>query len=828
VFSALAKIVRPRLSTLVATLFMVYSLAILGFSYDSWRGQVEDEQQYLLEDAGRRVREIVNNVQVFREETALQADIYEIRAYLQNRDLGMSMRYGLSASLLAIERRFKEHLSEEPTGSEYERMVYFGSDGAVLVDTAPDEPLPDALLRRLNASGEDLLIDPVQELILVRAPVGHKGKPGGTVVSLRSLAHLQQFLIDSDVKPWREVLISAGGEQLVSGGKQRIPRELLGALADMPPGKVIEVEGGLAGWAGQKRMLLVKTPVPLQGLQMIKFVPPELVHGHMPSLPVVIGAAVFPILMLIGAVHLDRARNNSELLEMGIALANQQRGLVERQNRELSAEMVRREEVERALTVSEERWALAASGANDGIWDWNPVTGETFYSERWKDLLGYRAEEIEGHILEKENRIHPEDKPTVDIELYRHLRGCSEHYQCEYRMRRKGGEYIWVLDRGRVLFDEVGKPVRVTGSMSDISERRAAQRLVDERNVQLRTILGNSPDGVVSFGEDYRVLLVNPAFVRMTHLEPASVTGLTESGFTERLRAICTEQSRFRALAEMRAGAASKDGRELIELTVAGKPTLEVKVVESNSEKVPTILFFHDVTHETEVNRMKSEFLSTAAHELRTPMASVYGYAELLLQPDFDEPMRREFAQTIFKQSELMSSIINELLDLARIEARRGKDFVIERLNLSRFLDEAIAGYKPPNGRDTPVLKRNGTDPWIRADRKKLQQTVNNVLSNAYKYSPDGGPVEVEVVAGQGRSGICVRDQGIGMSPEQLERVFERFYRADTSGAIPGTGLGMSIVKEIVELLGGEVAMDSTEGVGSTVSLWVPEAEDAA
>jgi signal transduction histidine kinase len=170
-----------------------------------------------------------------------------------------------------------------------------------------------------------------------------------------------------------------------------------------------------------------------------------------------------------------------------------------------------------------------------------------------------------------------------------------------------------------------------------------------------------------------------------------------------------------------------------------------------------------------------------------------------MLAQTFDETETREFLTTIFRQSELMISIINELLDLARIEARRGKDFNITRVDLCELLREVFAGFKSPDGRPSPKEPAAYSPLWVRADRKKLTQAIANVLSNAYKYSPAGGKVDVELVIPEGNAsdllGLRIRDHGIGMSPEQLARVFERFYRADTSGKIPGTGLGMSIVK---------------------------------
>lgn len=401
--------------------------------------------------------------------------------------------------------------------------------------------------------------------------------------------------------------------------------------------------------------------------------------------------------------------------------------------------------------------------------------------------------------------------------------------------------------------------------LRDISERRAVEaelaryrqdleqrvaertREVNYRTGQLDAIFALSPDGFVSFDATYCVSFANQAFLRMTGFEAREILGLDEGTFSAQLAARCLAGAVFPGVAVLRAvaeaagreltagpaagpaaaPAAGMPGvrRQLIELLRPGNPVLDVGIRLSQAENVTQILYFRDVTHETEVDRIKSEFLTTAAHELRTPMASIYGFSELLLQAEFDEDSRREMLETIYRQSSLMSSIINELLDLARIEARRGKDFVLERAALPEIVGEAVAGYKPPAGRDSPQVDVPENMPLVSVDRKKMQQAILNILSNAYKYSPAGGEVRIAWCQDGRRVGVQIIDPGIGMTPEELARVWERFYRADTSGKIPGTGLGMSIVKEIVEIHGGTVQVVSTPGAGSSVSLWLPALE---
>lgn len=365
-------------------------------------------------------------------------------------------------------------------------------------------------------------------------------------------------------------------------------------------------------------------------------------------------------------------------------------------------------------------------------------------------------------------------------------------------------------------------------------EAEQAQARAEDAAEQLKEIFALSPDGFVSFDDARRIRYVSPAFTRLTGLAKADVLDMHEVGFFASLAMICVPASVISGFATLHArkikyGAdESHLPRQKIELV--GGRILEIGLRESRAESVSQILYLRDVTHETEVDRLKSEFLVTAAHELRTPMASIYGYSEILLAQEFSAEDRHEFLGTIYRQSELMISIINELLDLARIEARGSKDFTLEQVDLCELLQGIIGGFIPPKGRDCPVQPEAHAPFLVQADRRKLTQAISNVLSNAYKYSPGGEAVRIECLTSESalsdaKLGIRISDSGIGMTTAQLARVFERFYRADDTGKFPGTGLGMSIVQEIINLHGGRIEIQSSLGVGTTVTLWIPSAD---
>ncbi len=363
----------------------------------------------------------------------------------------------------------------------------------------------------------------------------------------------------------------------------------------------------------------------------------------------------------------------------------------------------------------------------------------------------------------------------------------------------------------------------------DLHNKQAAELEIRDRTEQLNAIFALSPDGFVSFDGERRVKYVSPGFARMTAGGDVILIGLDEHDFSAWFAKRCAAGSITLDIKGLRSTVLTgkPDATQTLEISGDTKRVLKIGLRISNLDVVSQVLYFRDVTHETEVDHMKSEFLSTAAHELRTPMASILGFSEVLLHQDVEAEAQREFLGIIYKQSKLMAKILDELLDLARIEARRGKDFRYSRVCLQELAEDLVKSFIPPQGRGPLELAMPQKRVEVIADSGKLRQAVLNVLSNAYKYSPDGGPVILGVEIQNNADAtprICIHitDQGIGMTPEQLGRVCERFYRADASGKTSGTGLGMSIVKEIIELHGGELAISSEVDSGTRVSLCLP------
>ncbi len=435
-------------------------------------------------------------------------------------------------------------------------------------------------------------------------------------------------------------------------------------------------------------------------------------------------------------------------------------------------------------------------------------------------MTGYGPDEVIGSNAKF---LLGDDQHQSEIEETR--RAVAEKRGCRVVLRnyRKDGSLFWNLWTLSPVFRSDGEVTHYVSVFADITARMAQEEALRLRTERLNTVFDLSPDGFVAVDPECVVRMVNPSFAAMTGIDPAEVEGQPLTVLAARLSSLLDTTVR-RTLDAVELLDASREDL-LLQLRQPVPRTLLTRVRQSEAGQ-EAVLYFRDITHELEVDRMKSEFLSMAAHELRTPMASIYGFTELLLHRTFGEERRRDMLTTIHRQTGLLVNLVNELLDLARIEERRGKDFQRRVLALAPLVERHLAGMLVPDDPRKVQVDLTGAPIWVDVDEVKLCQALANVLTNAYKYSPREQPIALSL-AHRGKEsdaqvGLRVTDRGIGMTPEQQARLFERFFRADTSGNVPGTGLGMTIVKEIVELHGGVVEVRSEYQRGTEVTLWLP------
>jgi len=234
-----------------------------------------------------------------------------------------------------------------------------------------------------------------------------------------------------------------------------------------------------------------------------------------------------------------------------------------------------------------------------------------------------------------------------------------------------------------------------------------------------------------------------------------------------------------------------------------------------------------EVTREREIEQLKSYFVSTAAHELRTPLSTILGFSELILnEENVSLEDMQEYIGIIHHKAEGLSQIVNNLLDISRIESGEGLQLDLERCSVKELCQDALLGFTVQGKQYTFDIVLPGKDIYVQADRFAMAQVLENILSNAVKYSPQHSVITLEAQQTGEEVFICVSDQGIGMSEEEVARVFDKFFRADASNtAAPGTGLGMTIVKHIVEAHGGRVWVESPSHKGCRVCFTLQHVE---
>ncbi|CAM4438820.1 signal transduction histidine kinase/CheY-like chemotaxis protein [Paenibacillus endophyticus] len=245
-----------------------------------------------------------------------------------------------------------------------------------------------------------------------------------------------------------------------------------------------------------------------------------------------------------------------------------------------------------------------------------------------------------------------------------------------------------------------------------------------------------------------------------------------------------------------------------------------------NGIKFGLLLVHRDITKEYEVDRMKSEFVSTVSHELRTPLASVLGFAELLLHRELKPERQRKYMTTIHQEARRLTTLINDFLDLQRMESGK-QTYELKLLSLTALITEAVDMQQLSAPNHHIQVRHEAPSTIVLADRDKMHQVIINLLSNAIKYSPNGGQIDIVSGINHNQFYIRIEDHGLGIPTEAMKNLFNKFYRVDNTDRreIGGTGLGLAIVKEIVTKHEGKIEVQSEFGKGSIFTVTLPIAE---
>lgn len=367
--------------------------------------------------------------------------------------------------------------------------------------------------------------------------------------------------------------------------------------------------------------------------------------------------------------------------------------------------------------------------------------------------------------------------------------------------------------------DEIGLLAHSFNRMAD-DLAQSRQRLLDGKR-HLDDIIRSVPDGLLVTDRQNRVSLMNPAVRRLLNQPAEALMGQPLWAVLRTLGQLVNEEAGNAQGVELEV--ATDESEKSRRLAITSTP-----LADDGDCQGETLILLRDITAERQIARMKTQFISTAAHELSTPLTSILGYANLLHDEgsygDFSDEQKRAFIAEVHENAEYLYELTNKLLDLDRMENGQAIPLNRETVDLAALLDKTVQRYRQlfPD-RLIAIREREKLPATCLCDPLRIGQVLGNLISNAIKYSPVDRPIHLLLSDEAGGARIEVVDEGRGMSAEEQARAFDPFYRADDSNTAPrGTGLGLCIVKNIVQAHGGRVWIDSAPDRGSRVGFFLP------
>lgn len=355
----------------------------------------------------------------------------------------------------------------------------------------------------------------------------------------------------------------------------------------------------------------------------------------------------------------------------------------------------------------------------------------------------------------------------------------------------------------------------------------ASHSALSESEKRFRSLIEHSSDLITVLNENGLILYNSPSITRILGYEADELLGSSttsllhpadEAKVTETFRALRKEPASLRSF-EFRICHKDRSWRTFESI---GQNLLEDTAVSG------VVLNSRDITERKEVERLKDDLVSTVSHELRTPLTSLRGFAELLLTREFSREKQRHFLEVILNEGTRLTNLINDFLDIQRIESGK-QTYHFGAVDLAPLLQNALIVFNPEETHHHLHLEIADNVPQVYADADRLHQVLANLLSNAMKFSPQGGRIAIRARPMENSVVVEVADPGVGIPPDMIPRLFQKFYRVDNreTRSIGGTGLGLALVKDIITAHGGQVWVESQLNEGSSFFFSLPIATSA-
>jgi signal transduction histidine kinase len=493
----------------------------------------------------------------------------------------------------------------------------------------------------------------------------------------------------------------------------------------------------------------------------------------------------------------------------------------------------------------------ALRGAGTFVWEWHIPSDRLGDIDEGFEQLGYPRSPGRRSQQDWDALIHPDDRDANHQAYLRHAEGQADHYIHSYRARAADGSWRWLQERGRIVeWTADGAPLRMVGVQADITAQREAEAAASAATERLRKIAAHVPGALFQFQRDDdgfgRFPYISERCLALFGVQPGDLA----ADATRLLRRVELQQREAVMASIDASGATLQPWVQEFQVRWPDKAGGALRWIRGSAtpqrEPDGQVLwhgYFEDLTewhalvradHRQRVaeaaNLAKNEFLSRMSHELRTPLNAVLGFAQLM-EMDADAPLApsQQRRLALIRQSgEHLLAMIDDLLDLTSIEAGR-LPLVPQLLDLRPLADDALALVQAAATRHDVTLVCEGGAVQAWADRTRLRQVLINLLSNAIKYNRPGGQVRVRLLAEGGQAVVQVHDTGLGLSADDCAQLFQPFNRlGQAQGPVEGTGIGLAVTHHLVRLMGGQITVQSTPGIGSCFGVALPMQAPAA
>jgi PAS domain S-box-containing protein len=447
-------------------------------------------------------------------------------------------------------------------------------------------------------------------------------------------------------------------------------------------------------------------------------------------------------------------------------------------------------------------------------------SGLTYISPQIEELLGYSVSEWLAEAGLWRRALHPDDRERVLAE-YTQAVDAKAALECTYRLVRPDSRAVWVRDRSTYFSD--GSRSYRQGFIVDVTEQRRSEDEAERNATLMRALIDGTVDGIALTDRSGRIVISNRPMLQF-----AQELGIPRTGaMHERLLGIAdsiVDRERFERRMRELAAAPDVDSADEFELLDSERvfQGFTKPVIGGDGAYLGRVWTLREVTEARQVDRIKDALVATVSHELRTPLTSIIGYLELL---GTGEPLGEEdarFVDIVRRNAARLQRMVEELLFLSRVDVG-GLELELDEVDVVELARTALGSADPAAAAKRITLEYDGPDAlYARADGNRLGQVFDNLVSNAIKFTPERGRVNVTLGSENGAILASVCDTGVGIPVAEQSRLFERFFRSSATRDLPGTGLGLTIVRAIVEGHGGSVVCTSNDGQGTTFTFTLP------